>query len=221
MAAIFVFAYACYNLDHANIVAAIEPWNKEVPHSDLPAHLIYAAAALLAGAGATFLTWAKAYRPFGDDKNQARTAGLSVHGPYRHLRNPEYVGYFLLLAGLSTFQSRLGAIVMLVGEMILLVRLILREETSLEQKYGEHFREYCRCVPQLVPSIRPRAPADNQLPEWKKALFDQAFQWGLVATLIAFACTLNDPVGYAFGLATLAVLVAQKVVQRSSARPVS
>jgi len=106
MAAIFVFAYACYNLDHANIVAAIEPWNKEVPHSDLPAHLIYAAAALLAGAGATFLTWAKAYRPFGDDKNQARTAGLSVHGPYRHLRNPEYVGYFLLLAGLSTFQSR-------------------------------------------------------------------------------------------------------------------
>jgi protein-S-isoprenylcysteine O-methyltransferase Ste14 len=143
--------------------------------------LIYAAAALLAGAGATFLTWAKAYRPFGDDKNQARTAGLSVHGPYRHLRNPEYVGYFLLLAGLSTFQSRLGAIVMLVGEMILLVRLILREETSLEQKYGEHFREYCRCVPQLVPSIRPRAPADNQLPEWKKALFDQAFQWGLAS----------------------------------------
>jgi hypothetical protein len=97
------------------------------------------------------------------------------------LRNPEYVGYFLLLAGLSTFQSRLGAIVMLVGEMILLVRLILREETSLEQKYGEHFREYCRCVPQLVPSIRPRAPADNQLPEWKKALFDQAFQWGLAS----------------------------------------
>ncbi len=215
MAAIFIFAYACYKLDPSNIVGAIVPWEKEVPYSDLPARLVYATAALLAGAGTTVLTWTKAYRPFGDDKNQALTASLSAHGPYRHLRNPEYVGYFLLLVGLSTFQSRLGASVMLVGEMILLVRLILREETVLEQKGGEHFREYRRCVPRLVPSIRPRVPADNQLPEWKKALYDQAFQWSLVATLIAFACTLSDPVGYAFGLATLSVLVVQQVVQRS------
>src|SRR5258708_35522594 len=61
MAAIFVLAYACYNLDHANVVAAIVPRNKEVPHGDLPAHLIYAAAALRSGADTTFLRRAEAH----------------------------------------------------------------------------------------------------------------------------------------------------------------
>ena len=218
MAAIFVFAYACYNVDHANIVAAMAPWKKEVPHSDLPARLIYTTAALLAGAGASVLTWTKAYRPFGDDKSLALGASLSAPGPYRYLRNPEYFGYFLLLVGLSTFQSRVGAIIMLAGEMILLARLVVRKETVLEQKYGKEFREYCRRVPQLLPSVRPRVPASNQLPEWKKALWDHAFQWSLVATLIAFAFTLSDPVGYVFGLGTLLLLVVQQLFKRSWSR---
>jgi hypothetical protein len=60
------------------------PWIKEVPRSDLPAHLIYATAALLAGVGASVLPWTKAYRPLGDDKSQALGANPSVPEPYRY-----------------------------------------------------------------------------------------------------------------------------------------
>jgi hypothetical protein len=49
---------------------------------------------------------------------------------------------------------------------------------------------------------------------WRQALWDQAFQWGFVATLLAFAFTLSDPIGYAFGGATIAFLLLQRLVWR-------
>jgi hypothetical protein len=114
---------------------------------------------------------------------------------------------------LGTFQSRLGFPVMLLAEMILLVRLVAREELRLEQEYGERFRFYAQRVPRFLPSLRRRFEDDGQSPQWRQALWDQAFQWGFVATLLAFACTLSDPIGYAFGSATIAFLVLQKLAQ--------
>jgi hypothetical protein len=102
---------------------------------------------------------------------------------------------------------------MLLAETILLLRLVAREELRLEQEYGERFRVYAQRVPRFLPSLRPRFEDDGQLPQWRKAFWDQAFQWGFVATLLAFACTLSDPIGYALAGATLSFLVLQKLVQ--------
>ena len=109
--------------------------------------------------------------------------------------------------------------VMLVAETILLLRLVAREECRLEQHYGDRFRTYAQRVPRLLPALRPRIEADDQLPQWRQALWEQAFQWGFVATLLAFAFTLSDPIGYAFASATLAFLVLQKVAQALWIRP--
>jgi protein-S-isoprenylcysteine O-methyltransferase Ste14 len=207
---VYVAAYAFYNLNHLNILYAIIPWNQGVHNRDMLVRFLYAAAALLAAGGAILLTWSTAYRPAGASKDHT---AFSVAGPFRYLRNPQYLSYFLLILALGTFQSVLGFPVMLFAESILLLRLVAREEFRLEQEYGERFRGYAQRVPRFLPSFRPRFENDGQVPQWRQALWDQAFQWGFVATLLAFACTLSDPIGYAFGSATIVFLVLQKLAQ--------
>jgi hypothetical protein len=138
---------------------------------------------------------------------------LPVGGPYRFVRNPHYLGYFMIVVALGCFQSLWGFPILIAAETLLFLRLIAREEIQLKQQYGERFHEYCRRVPRLLPSLRPRIAADGELPHWRQALGNQAFQWGFVATLVAFACTLSDLVGYMFGCATLLFLALQKLVQ--------
>jgi protein-S-isoprenylcysteine O-methyltransferase Ste14 len=205
IALVYVLAYAFYNLDHLNVIYAVVPWSRGVVQADVLARIIYSVSAVVAAVGAFLLTWAKAYR--------AAEGDFFVAGPYRYVRCPQYLGYFLLLLALGSFQSRWGFPVMMVAEIILLLRLAGREEIELEEKYGERFREYRRRVPKLWPSVGSRVTDDGQIPRWRAAIVDQAFQWGFVVTLIAFACTLSDPVGYAFAYATLSFLVMQKLGQ--------
>lgn len=207
---VYALAYAFYNLDHLNVLYAIVPWNQGVPQKDLLVRFLYAAAALLAASGAALLTWATAYRPSSPNPNHTN---FSVGGPFRYVRNPQYLAYFCLIVALGTFQSRLGFPVMLLAETILLLRLVAREEIRLEQEYGERFRVYAQRVPRYLPSLRPRSEEEGESPRWGQALWSQAFQWGFVVTLLAFACTLSDPVGYAFAAATIAFLVLQKLTQ--------
>jgi protein-S-isoprenylcysteine O-methyltransferase Ste14 len=205
---VYALAYAFYNLDHLNILYAIVPWNQGAPQRDTLVRFFYAAAALLAATGAVLLTWATAYRPPTPNSNHTP---FSVAGPFRYVRNPHYLAYLLLLLALGTFQSRLGFPVMLLTETILLLRLLAREEARLDQEYGERFRAYRQRVPRLLPSFRPRVQEGAQPPHWGRALWDQAFQWGFVATLLAFAYTLSDSVGYAFALLTIVFLIVQRL----------
>jgi protein-S-isoprenylcysteine O-methyltransferase Ste14 len=205
---VYVAAYSLYNVNHLNVLYWIVPWNRGVLHTDMFVRFLYAGAALLAAAGAFLLTWSTAYRP--PDANRDHTP-FSTGGPFRYVRNPQYLAYFLLILALGTFQSVLGFPFMLVGETILLLRLIGCEEMRLESEYGERFRQYAQRVPRLLPRLGPQTEDDRELPQWRRALWEQAVQWGFVATLFAFAFTLSDPIGYAFGGATLAFVLLQKL----------
>jgi protein-S-isoprenylcysteine O-methyltransferase Ste14 len=205
---VYTVAYAFYNLDHLNVLYAVVPWNQGIHERDMLVRVLYAIAALLAAAGATLLTWSTAYRPPSADPN---SVPFAVAGPFRYVRNPHYLSYFLLLLALGTFQSVLGFPLMLVGETILLLRLVGYEERRLEQDFGERFRSYARRVPRFLPSLHPRFEDDGHCPRWRQAFWNQGFQWGFVATLVAFALTLSDPIGYAFAGATLVFFVLQKL----------
>jgi protein-S-isoprenylcysteine O-methyltransferase Ste14 len=213
---VYALAYACYNLDHLNILYAVIPQNLSAPQKDLIVRLLYAAAALLAATGAALLTWATAYR--GSSTSPDRTV-FSTAGPFRYVRNPHYLSYFFLLVALATFQSRLGSPVMLLTEAILLLRLIGREELQLEQEYGERFRVYRQHVPRLLPSLRPQIEKGGESPRWGYALWSNTFQWGCVVTLLAFAYTLSDSIGYAFAAATIAFMLVQKLAHLFWIRP--
>jgi protein-S-isoprenylcysteine O-methyltransferase Ste14 len=213
---VYALAYACYNLDHLNILYAVVPSNWDIHHKDVLVRLLYVAAALLAAAGAALRTWATAYRPA---HAPSPHASFSAGGPFRHVRNPEYLACFLLLAALGTFQSRLGFPLMIFAETFLLLRLVAREEVRLQENYGEQFSLYRQRVPGLLPSLRAKNERDGESPQWIPALWDSAFQWGCVVTLAAFACTLNDTVGYVVGAVVVVFTCLQRLSRRFWIRP--
>jgi protein-S-isoprenylcysteine O-methyltransferase Ste14 len=79
-------------------------------------------------------------------------------GPYRWVRNPMYIGAFLLLAGYAlcavSFAALLVAFAMLAAAMLF---VLLYEEPSLERRFGESYRTYRRATPRWI----PRRPSAN------------------------------------------------------------
>jgi protein-S-isoprenylcysteine O-methyltransferase Ste14 len=211
----FWIAFQAYSIDRTNVVWAFVPWNN--PRGDLVARIIFGFGALLVGAAAAIRTWAAAYlRTDVVHDTKLHTETLVADGPYRYVRNPLYLGTFLLSIGLGLLASRLGFAILAVGAAIRILRLIGREEAELEKERGESFREFCRCVPRLLPSWRPRVPASGLKPQWGQAFGGEAFMWGFFVTMVAFTITLQDRVGEILAGATLALWFLQKGLRRLS-----
>jgi len=82
---------------------------------------------------------------------------LVVHGPYRYVRNPMYLGATLALIGellLAFSPAFLGyAITWFVAVSLLVVAY---EEPTLREKFGESYVRYTRRVRRWLPSFRRR-----------------------------------------------------------------
>jgi protein-S-isoprenylcysteine O-methyltransferase Ste14 len=71
------------------------------------------------------------------------TTALVESGPYRHTRNPIYLGMFVALVGLAIAVDTLWLVAALVP-FALVIRhgVVAREEAYLERKFGERYRAY-------------------------------------------------------------------------------
>jgi protein-S-isoprenylcysteine O-methyltransferase Ste14 len=86
------------------------------------------------------------------------TKDLVTTGPYRIIRNPLYLGGFLIYLGiLITNPSLFLAILGLIGLPITYIG-IAREEKGLERRFGEDYRRYKQVVPGWIPRFRRTAP---------------------------------------------------------------
>jgi protein-S-isoprenylcysteine O-methyltransferase Ste14 len=72
--------------------------------------------------------------------------GLKQTGLYRFSRNPMYVGVYITLCAVAL--RTLNPIVLLVAVYVIAVhhRIVLAEETQLEQVFGQEYRTYCSRV---------------------------------------------------------------------------
>jgi protein-S-isoprenylcysteine O-methyltransferase Ste14 len=78
---------------------------------------------------------------------------LVTWGPYRYVRHPQYVGYFIIFAGFFLLLLNLVALVPLLsipGE----VRMASVEERFLSEKFGDSYGNYQRTTGKFVPRIR-------------------------------------------------------------------
>ena len=75
---------------------------------------------------------------------------IITEGPYRFTRNPQYVGFILLFAGIVTVAFSFMALV--TGVLVILLFLVLpfSEEPWLRQQYGKPYEEYCNRVPRFI-----------------------------------------------------------------------
>ena len=75
------------------------------------------------------------------------TTALVTGGPYRLTRNPMYVGFALVHAGLALRRRSTWALLMLGPVLAVVDRIVIRrEERYLERTFGEEYRSYARRV---------------------------------------------------------------------------
>ena len=109
--------FMCYRFDHLNATDALARWMLRVRDPELASlaarHAIQAMfvlSALLVAAAAGIRTWAGAYlRAEVVFDTKVHSDRLVAEGPYRHVRNPLYLGNMLLALGIAMLASRTGA----------------------------------------------------------------------------------------------------------------
>jgi protein-S-isoprenylcysteine O-methyltransferase Ste14 len=74
-------------------------------------------------------------------------------GPYRYVRHPSYLGYFLMFTGFLFVWHNLLALIPLTA-IPGYVLLTLREEEMLVAKFGEEYVRYQKRVGRFLPKIR-------------------------------------------------------------------
>jgi len=75
-------------------------------------------------------------------------------GPYKYVRNPMYLGAWLLLAGAGLCR-RSGSMVLFAMAWILVVHLfvVTLEEPGLRGRFGAAYEDYCRRVHRWLPRL--------------------------------------------------------------------
>jgi protein-S-isoprenylcysteine O-methyltransferase Ste14 len=154
--------------------------------------LVFGVAALLMVAAALVRTWGSAY--LGRDVvhgGAVRSEALRADGPYRHVRNPLYLGNILMAFAMGAIAPVPGSVLMLAGIWVFCLRLIGREEAALESELGERYRSFVREVPRLWPSLRVRIPAGGNRPDWTNGLSAEAYFWSFALGAVGFALSLD------------------------------
>jgi len=225
---IYVVAYACYAIDARNLGFWLAArWN--VFRGGMPrpspevARGIFLAAAALAVLGAWLRTWAAAYLHTEVVHDERRHDDRVVaDGPYRHLRNPLYLGMLLAGVSMAPMMSRVGGVVLVVFMVVFSLRLIGGEEALLTASRGESYLRFRDAVPSLLPALRPRLPASGTPPRWGQAILGEAFFYSFPLALAVFALTFNARwFGWVLTIALLLRGVLANLWWRRRAEPVT
>jgi len=193
-ALIFFVTFSAYSLDSVNCGAAIADWLAKGHGSvtDNAYRLVFAFGAFLLTVAAFLRTWGTSYLQAAVMRDsRVHTEKLLADGPYRHVRNPLYLGNIFMAAGVGLMASRIGCLILLLGMTVFVVRLLLREESELLRDQGEPYRAYCAAVPRLLPSLLPRVPPAGNAPHWAQGFRAELMYWLLTLAMAVFAVTLN------------------------------
>jgi protein-S-isoprenylcysteine O-methyltransferase Ste14 len=217
--------FSLYLIDHVTFAVAllhlvapgIDP---DSDRGNFWLRIIFGAGALLVFLSALLRTWATAYlrSEVVHDASQHSEA-LLADGPYRYVRNPLYLANIPLAAGIGFMASRLGFFFMVIGMVLFMYRLILREEAGLLQTQGDSFRAYLKAVPRLWPSLTPRVPTGNVRAHWGQALAGEMFIWLFGVGELCFAITLRFKLAaMIFGVSILLYFAIVPVLKKRAAQ---
>ncbi|HTU50983.1 MAG TPA: isoprenylcysteine carboxylmethyltransferase family protein [Acidobacteriaceae bacterium] len=137
-------------------------------------------------------TWATSY--LGSDvvfDKDLHAERVVADGPYRYVRNPLYVGTWLLTAALSILMPPGGALFALVTVTLLILAWVFAEERKLTTERGDAYTAYLKKVPRFFPSVVPRVPAGTARPHWLQGFLGEVHLWGMTLTYLIFAHRYN------------------------------
>jgi protein-S-isoprenylcysteine O-methyltransferase Ste14 len=222
---IFCAAYACYSFDPISSGARIaRVLVRADPALSFDAWLrtICGIAAAIVFVGALCRVWGTAYlRAAVMSDMKLHTERLVADGPFRHVRNPLYLGNIFMSFGLGFTCNRVGFFVLFLGMTFFVLRLLLREEAELRMAQGESYLAYCAAVPRLWPALRARVPPAGNTPNWLEGFFSEVIVWGSGVSVVVFAITLSVQAFYVTLWSTLALQILSRLVQKTRERKVA
>lgn len=219
----YFVGFMCYRFDRMNVVDALAHriFRGNDPGLGSPAarHAIqglFILSALLVAAAAGIRTWAGAYlRAEVVFDTKVHSDRLVADGPYRHLRNPLYLGNMLVAVGIAFLASRTGAVVLILGNLFIVLRLIGREEAALTHEQGESYRAFVAAVPRLRPSVSARLPKGGLTPRWGQAFLGESHLWVLAVNGFIFAWKLDVRLYYIIlGVAAVAYFLMRTAMKQ-------
>jgi protein-S-isoprenylcysteine O-methyltransferase Ste14 len=130
-----------------------------------------------------------------------KTLELITSGPYRHTRNPLYLGRLLIFSGMcvmATLPFGGNWIVLVLGWAVFFGHYLRRKEkvepARLRRFHGEAYDRYFEAVPALFPSLRPYRDASNAAWSGEKFLRNRE-QWMVAGLLLASLFLLWKAIG--------------------------
>jgi len=110
--------------------------------------LAFPLGALLILVSSLLIAWAM--RALGLGQSFGLGGGLVTDGPYEYSRNPQYVGFVLMLIGVVLVTNSVQALV--AGSMVIILVLLapFSEEPWLQEQFGSRYDEYCERVPRFL-----------------------------------------------------------------------
>jgi protein-S-isoprenylcysteine O-methyltransferase Ste14 len=151
--------------------------------------LVTGLAIVLGFAGAALRVWGTAYLSAGVVHSGAMHGDqVMAAGPYRYMRNPLYLGSWLMALSIAILMPPSGAAVFLVLLALFYFRLILGEEAFLAGQAGAAYLEYKKRVPRLVPSLRARLAESPARPQWATSVLAETLPvtWPLCLAVLAW-----------------------------------
>jgi len=133
---------------------------------------------VLVCAGEAIRLWAAGHL----QKEQVMTTG----GPYRMIRNPLYLGSFLIAIGFCLIAGSLWIWIFLIAYFLLCYIPVIRfEESILQEKFGRGYSEYATTVPALYPTPRLYPESTTKF-SWKQVLRNKEYN-AVIGIILIYA----------------------------------
>jgi protein-S-isoprenylcysteine O-methyltransferase Ste14 len=136
---------------------------------------------VIAAAGLSIRAWAAGHIQ--------KEKKLAISGPYRHTRNPLYVGNFVLGIGIAAAtNSWWGAGLFLLYFGLFYPPVIIEERERMRRLFPAEYADYTAKVPLFVPRVKPCPNNGGGLFRWDlykrnrepRALLGTVFVWALL-----------------------------------------
>ena len=130
--------------------------------------------------------WAVAVVGKGSRTRGGGVERLVTYGPYAHVRNPLYLGNFLLTMGTVFISELLWMVpIVIVLFTIQYLSIILWEEQILTERFGSDYATYCQRVPRWIPRWRRSPQEPTAIPyQWRAAWWSERSTLGAIAALL-------------------------------------
>ncbi len=111
---------------------------------------------------------------------------LAAKGPYAVIRNPMYIGRYLLILGAIAITGSLFLMVIYtIIYYFYMTNRVGREEEVLKEIFGEKYTEYCNNVNRFIPASTKFDKAEIRYFNWD-LFFNNNAHWNILSVLIGY-----------------------------------